>query len=137
MRWRIRTNINMQNYVRLFFFNHSKMFVRSKISPCVPGQMSLFLSHFNFSCKKKFQPSHMNSKRINIFRHDGSSIKGTMVSYSCNSSSCRITVFPNHYRTHEACISNRLAFENTSYFYYGGDCAYQKSMLNQFGLLLR
>ncbi len=79
----------------------------------------------------------MKWKRINIFQHDGSCEKGTMISYNCNSDSCRITVFRNHYRTDEACISNPMSFQNTSYFYYGGYRGYEKTMLNQFGLLLR
>ncbi len=79
----------------------------------------------------------MKWKMINVFLHDGTSEKGTVLSYRCNSNQCTIDVFPNFYRTDEVCISDMESFRNTSFYYYGGNSAYEKSLLNQLGLLLR
>ena len=79
----------------------------------------------------------MKWKTINIFKHDGTSQKGTILSYECKSKECHITVFPNHYRTEEACVANILSFNNGLFYYYGGDSACERTMLDQLALLLR
>lgn len=89
------------------------------------------------SCDKKFRSVNMKWKVINIFKHDGTSQKGTVLSYECNSKECCITVFPNHYRTQEACVANFLSFNNNLFYYYGGESACERIMLDQFALLLR
>ncbi|UJR24355.1 hypothetical protein I4U23_005732 [Adineta vaga] len=88
------------------------------------------------NCNRRFELPNMKWKKINVFLHNGTSKKGTVLSYRCNSGKCIIDVFPNFYRTDEVCISDMESFSNSLYYYYGGESAYEKSLLNQFGLLL-
>ncbi len=127
----------MLTYVHQFYFHHIERVVQSKSHFMFQKIIHYVLFCFIYSCNKEFQLCHLTSNQINIFRHNGTSEKGSVLSYRCNSRECRIQVFPNHYRTDEACISNSQSFHNTSFYYYGGDSAYEKGMLNQFALLFR
>ncbi|CAF3041649.1 unnamed protein product [Rotaria sp. Silwood2] len=88
------------------------------------------------NCNRKFELLNMKWRTTNIFKHDGTSKKGTMLSFKCDSKECHIIVFSNHYRTEEACVANFPSFNNNLFYYYDGDSACQRTMFDQFALLL-